>query len=57
MSYADWIRDTEGLLKRLAARIDALEKAGLQDSEEYEDLSDEYQSLGVEWSMVKILGD
>lgn len=57
MSDADWIRETESLLKRLAARIEVLEKAGLQDSQEYEDLSDEYQSLGVEWSMVKILGD
>jgi hypothetical protein len=57
MSDADWIGETESLLKRLAARIEVLEKAGLQDSQEYEDLSDEYQSLGVEWSMVKILGD
>jgi hypothetical protein len=57
MSDADWIRETESLLKRLAARIEVLEKAGLQGSQEYEDLSDEYQSLGIEWSMVKILGD
>lgn len=57
MSDANWIRETEGLLKRLGARIEALEKAGLQDSQEYEDLSDAYQSLGVEWSMVKMLGD
>jgi lysyl-tRNA synthetase class I len=42
MSDADWIRETESLLKRLAARIEVLEKAGLQGSQEYEDLSDEY---------------
>lgn len=45
------------LLEQIATQMEDLEKRGLQESNEYEKLSDDWQSLALDLVEVDILGE
>jgi len=49
--------EEKAALDRMAARLEELKQQGLEDSDEYEELSDEWQSLAQDLVLNNILSD
>jgi hypothetical protein len=48
---------TQSILDKLSAQLDELEKAGLADSDEYDNISDDYQAVALNIIEADILSD
>jgi hypothetical protein len=48
---------SQSTLDKLSVRLDELEKAGLEESDEYEKISDDYQAIALNMVEGSILGD
>lgn len=49
--------EEKAALDRMAARLEELKQQGLEDSDEYEELSDEWQSLAQDLVLNNIFSD